>query len=321
MLNNKRIISILTVFSLFLIIACGGGGDTGGSGESSSDTGSSNRTNTLLSLLPADNAVTGWTKDADSEPRFFGPGNLWEFINGAADGYLIYDFQEVVTVDFIHGPSDNQAVLDIYNMDTPLNAYGIYAQERNPSYNFNEIGVEGYVGGTSVNFWDGQYYVKITVFEESDELKQDLQELAGKIAENIQYTDGVPAQIGYFPEKDQVMNTVKYLPHDVLGQSFLKNGFESQYSINGNDFKILYMTMENENEAVNGLARYKEFVGSGGNVSKDITSPGNGGFVGEDSFYGSMMAVRSGSNIICILGMPSERYGTTAVTELISKIQ
>ncbi len=315
MQRNIRCFSILTILSFLFIIACGGSGDSG----ETSDTGSS-RTNALLALLPADDAVSGWKQDPDSEPRFFSPGNLWEFINGAADGYLIYNFQEVVTVDFLHESSGNQAVIDIYNMDTPLNAYGIYAQERNPSYNFSEIGVEGYVGGTAVNFWDGQYYVKITVFEESDELKAEMSKLAGKVADNIQYPDGVPAQVGYFPVKDQIRNTVKYLPHDVLGQSFLKNGFESQYSSGGNDFKIIFMMMDNADEAINGLSKYRDFIAGGGSVSKDISSPGDGGFIGEDSFYGMMMAVRSGNNLICILGMPSESYGKTAASELINKL-
>jgi hypothetical protein len=49
-------------------------------------------------LLPDDNVVPGWTRGA--ETRFFNPDNLFEYIDGAADGYVNYGFQEVVTAEY-----------------------------------------------------------------------------------------------------------------------------------------------------------------------------------------------------------------------------
>jgi hypothetical protein len=105
----------------------------------------------LLALLPEDNALPGWTRSGDV--RFFGPGNLWEYINGAAEGYLSYNFQEVVTAEYSNPEKQSQSVIDVYRMEDPLNAFGIYTQELNPDSEFHKIGVEGYVGGTALNFW------------------------------------------------------------------------------------------------------------------------------------------------------------------------
>ncbi|MFH1574022.1 MAG: DUF6599 family protein, partial [Acidobacteriota bacterium] len=84
----------------------------------------------LASLLPGNNAVAGWS--AADQPRFFGPGDLWEYINGAADGYLTYGFRQVVTAEYSHSETQSQAVIDIYRMQDPRNAFGIYTQELNP---------------------------------------------------------------------------------------------------------------------------------------------------------------------------------------------
>jgi len=48
----------------------------------------------LLGLLPANDDVPGWL--VKGTPKLAGPGNLWELIDGAAEGYLNYGFQEAV---------------------------------------------------------------------------------------------------------------------------------------------------------------------------------------------------------------------------------
>jgi hypothetical protein len=137
----------------------------------------------LLALLPDDSSVPGWTRGA--EVRFFGPNNLFEYIDGAADGYLNYGFQEVVTAEYGNPQKSFQAVMDIYRMKDARNAFGIYTSELNPKSEFRRIGVEGYIGGTALNFWSGPYYVKLTVFQESEDLKQEMVKLAERCSQRL----------------------------------------------------------------------------------------------------------------------------------------
>ena len=276
-------------------------------------------TQELHAMLPEADDVSGWTMV--DEPRFFYPENLWEYINGAADGYLIYGFQEVATADYSQESTDREAIIEIYRMQDALNAFGIYTQERNPESNFSNIGVEGYIGSTQVNFWAGPYYVKITVYEESDDLKKEMLKLAANIAGKIEDTGAEPVQTGYFPQKNQLPHTVKYLPLDVLGQSFLANGFEAHYRVNNTGYKMVLVAADDSDAAKEELALYRQFIATGGKVLKDLSSPGDGGFTGEDSFYGTMMAVRSGNYIVVVLGVPSESTGMEAITELVGNIR
>jgi len=124
----------------------------------------------LLALLPANDEVPGWT--VTRAARSFTADNLWELINGAADGFVTYGVQEVVTADYTQAGTGYQAVIETYQMKDALNAFGKYAEERNPDYRFIPVGNEGYSGGTSVNFWAGQYYVKITTFQEKGAVAQ-----------------------------------------------------------------------------------------------------------------------------------------------------
>ena len=73
-------------------------------------------------------------------------------------------------------------------------------------------------------------------------------------------------------------------------------------------------------EATSGLSKYKEFL-SGSGEQKVLEGLGDEGFVGEDRFYGTVLAVRSGSNLLMVLGPPSEEVGRKALSEMLSKMK
>jgi hypothetical protein len=311
-----RIRNVIATFVLMgFVLACGG--EQPAVEEESAEATTSGSSD-LLALLPADGAVTDWSREG--EPRFFTPDNLWEYINGAADGYIMYGFEEVVTADFSMDSTDQQAVIDIYRMQDPVHAFGIYCQERNPDYEFLEIGVEGYMGGTALNFWHGPYYVKLTVFEESDELKQEMSKLAQHVSGKIDQPSVEPREAGYFPTENQKTRSIQFLPRDVLGQSYLRNAFEVQYQSDGTDYKIVAVLAEDEEAAKSGLSKYKEFLAGAGD-QKALEGLGDEGFAGEDRFYGKVVAARSGSNLLIVLGPPSEEVGTAALSAMLSKMK
>jgi len=273
----------------------------------------------LLALLPANNEVAGWAMS--QKPRSFKAGDLYEYIDGAADGFLTYGFQEVASADFKQAGTGYEAVVDIYEMRDPLNAFGKYAEERNPSYSFLKIGNEGYSGGTAVNFWTGPYYVKIAAFDEKDAIAREMVKLAQAVASKVKNPAAEPAEFSWFPKANQLLHTALYLPKDVLAQSYLTNGFEVRYKAADKEYKMTLINLDTPAAAQAALARYRQFVATAGKDVKEIKAPGDGGFAGKDSFYGDMAAVRSGSRITVALGTPSQEAATQAVAELLAKVK
>ncbi|HSW37904.1 MAG TPA: DUF6599 family protein, partial [Acidobacteriota bacterium] len=178
-----------------------------------------------------------------------------------------------------------------------------------PYADFREIGVEGYVGDMALNFWAGPYYVKIAVFEGSEEMEQEMIKLAGwindAIVEKIGGPGSVPPELAFFPVADRVAHSFRYLPHDVLGQVYLKEGFEAKYRKGDSEIRLVIASAENSETAAENLARYRQFTASGGKVFGDVAAAGDGGFTGSDPHYGYMAAVRSGNRLIIALGAPS----------------
>jgi hypothetical protein len=312
----KALACLAAVLALALCMACGKKEDQSQPAPNTQKAALSPEAEKLAALLPDDNAAAGWTRGP--EVRSFGPDSLYEFINGAADNFLIYGFQQVVTADY-NDPQKAQAVLEIYQMQDSRNAFGVYASERNAESEFKKIGAEGYVGGTALNFWAGPYYVKITVFQESADLKQVMISLAENVAKKIGSTDAVPAEIASFPSADQVPHSVRYLAKDVLGQIYLKEGFEATYKRGTNESKIVISLPGDEAAAKEALVKYKEYTATSGKVAREFTTPGDGGFVGKDSYYGNMAAVRSGNRIVIALGGASTDYALAQVTACIKQ--
>jgi hypothetical protein len=311
MRRNYAIVCVLFGF----LIACGGGEPP--AEEVVPATEPAGGTGDLEGLLPEADAVSGWA--LDGEPRFFSADNLWEFINGAAEGYLLYGFEEVITSDFANEESGQSAVIDIYRMQDPLHAFGIYCQERNPDYQFLDIGGGGYLTGTALNFWQGPYYVKMTVFEESDELKAALQNLADAVSSKIAYPSTEPAEVNLLPTENQKPYTVQFLPRDVLGQSYLSNAFEAQYEAEGKEYKIVIVMTDGPDAAKEDLAKYREFLSRA--ETQDLEGLGDGGFIGEDSFYGKVLAVSAGDDMVVVLGPPSEDLGKSVLEQVLSNLQ
>jgi len=299
-MNSRKALLSAAILLLLFSAACGGGGEPSRKAAplSSEDA-------QLKSLLPENNEVAGWIMGEDV--RFFDADNLYEFINGAAENFLIYGFDKVVTADYDNADHPSQIVVEIYQMEDPRNTFGIYASERNPDSTFKTIGAEGYVGGTALNFWAGNYYVKMTVFQESESLQREMEKLADVISRKIGGT-GAQAlpEIALFPTENLVPNSVRYLAQDVLGQRYFKDGFEAVYKIDNRESKLVIALTGDEDAAKEALGRYREFTASSGKVARDVTAPGDGGFVGTDGYYGNMAAIRSGSRIFISLGEASE---------------
>ena len=70
--------------------------------------------------------VNGWAQTG--EVLTYDADNLWEYINGAAELFVEYDVQTCRTADLSAG--DLTVTVDLYDMGTPLNAFGIFVRER-----------------------------------------------------------------------------------------------------------------------------------------------------------------------------------------------
>ncbi|MDZ7339398.1 MAG: hypothetical protein ONB30_12790 [candidate division KSB1 bacterium] len=181
----------------------------------------------LVALLPGDEEMSGWKR---LEPlQFFGPENLWEYIDGAADLYLEYGFQAVVAAEYMTADSARSMTVEIYRMATPLGGFGIYAAERSPEDSIVAIGVQGCLSDNTLKFWKGPYYVKLISFDVETDVPQVLMSAGRLVASRIAGEYAQPRLLACFPEAERVPHSERYIPHHFLGQKYLHNAYRVDY--------------------------------------------------------------------------------------------
>ena len=179
--------------------------------------------------------IAGWKQSG--EIQTFTPRTLYEYINGAADLYLMYDFQELKVAEY-YNEKKASVTVDVYHHKTPTHAFGIYSQERHPKANFINVGTQGYVEEEILNFIAGPYYVKITGYKIESGGQEVFFSFAKKVLENLKEKGTLPTLLNSFPLEGKVKNSEKFVAKNFLGYSFLHSAFTVDYELSGTKFKL-----------------------------------------------------------------------------------
>jgi len=202
--------------------------------------------------------IAGWRQSG--EVQTFSPKTLFEYINGDADLYLMYDLQELKVTEYLNEKKAS-VIVDVYRHKTPTHAFGIYSQERLPNANFLDIGAQGYIEQNILNFLTGPYYVKINSFNTGAEDQEILLAFANKVAENLGEKGTLPTLLNSFPRDGKVKNSEKFIAKNFLGYSFLHSAFTCDYELSGKKFKLFAIAPADKAECRNIIQKYLEQTG------------------------------------------------------------
>ena len=228
--------------------------------------------------------------------RTFSPESLFEYIDGAAEAYIGYDFRELAVGEFARTATKTTVTAEIYDMGAPLNAFGSYGAERYPESRFLPIGVQGYYEEGTLNFLAGRYYVKLLAFEAGDKGEEVLTAFARAIVSGIKDVGSFPARLAAFPAEGRIANGERFLLHSVLGLKFLSNGYTANYRTGDRAFDAYLIDCPSEADAVSALKQLASHFGGQGKT----VNPTAAGFRAQDPYLKSVHAVRAG-NVICLL--------------------
>ncbi len=143
----------------------------------------------LDQLFPGPGFEKGWSWF--EMPTHYNPEDLYDYIDGEAELYLSYGFKELATLTYFwRSVDDTFLVVDIYDMGTSLNGFGLYSVYRHPEYKFEDIGTEAIVSDFGIKFYQGRYVVELKAGNDSEKTSHAVRVVAQKISERI----GEPAE-------------------------------------------------------------------------------------------------------------------------------
>jgi hypothetical protein len=175
--------------------------------------------------------VSGWTQAGDV--LTYDADNLWEYINGAAELFVSYGVISCQTADLSSG--DLTVTLDLYDMGTPLNAYGVFEREASGE----AIDVAGAVAAVvsppyQALLLKGSTYAKVNVFE-GELSMEDGRALLEGLADALPGGSSIPSEFGLLPTTGKIAGTESYQAEDFLGLTELTDCVFAEYEGEGDE--------------------------------------------------------------------------------------
>ena len=211
-------------------------------------------------------AIAGLKPMSDTE--FYGSNNLFEKIDGRAPAYQGFHFQQLRCRSFAVEGSDGSFV-DVFEFrfDTPVNAFGMFALERDPKGKPLDFAADGYAGEMGLFFRQGAQYVQIIASDQNAKTMTLARAVAADRAKALPADDTGLGGRRRLPAEGLVPTSVAFVEANALGQAFLKNVFQANYEFEGKKLPFFLM-VATPAEAAAAWQSYVDFSGKfGGKVT------------------------------------------------------
>jgi hypothetical protein len=230
---------------------------------------------------PACDAVAGWSQRGAA--RSYVADNLFEYMDGNAEGYLLYGFVAM------HGVTCEKAgatlVIDISEFPDADSAFGMFSANRDPRQPGVKIGIGGQIVPRRAVFAKGNYYAEIAANPEGDYTAL-LREWTAALEKRLEGSTEPPAAMGWFPKEGQ--QSLRLVPESVLGIRALKRGYVGQYEIG----KAFVVTEQSEAAAAGVMDKLRARFGEAAAVKI-----GDEAFQVTDHYLGRVCVFRKGKMI------------------------
>jgi hypothetical protein len=222
--------------------------------------------------------VPGWAQRGPA--RSYTADNLFEYMDGNSEGYLLYGFLSMQGVTCEKGGVT--FVIDVSDFGVADSSYGMFSANRDPRLPIEKLGAGGQVVPRRLLFVKGQYYLEIAAEPEGDH-SAALREWAAALEKTVAGSTEPPAALNWFPAEKQ--QSLRLVPESVLGIRLLKRGYVGQY-----DYGKAFVVAEESSEAASAtMAKLKARFGE-----TAAAAVADEGFTVNDRYLGRICIFRKG---------------------------
>jgi hypothetical protein len=249
----------------------------------------------------------GWEQSGPK--RQYAADNLFDYKDGAAEGYLIFGFARMRGIDC---KSDGDTLtIDVSEMNDADSAYGIFTANRDPSLPIAAIGMGGQVQPQSASFAKGKYYVEMVVIAarpDSDRTAA-LKLFVTAIEERLDGRVTSPEALQWFPQEN--LTSARLVPESVLGLRLLKRGYVATYK-QGQAFIVLEDSPESAAEVIKKLRAHFE--------GASPAQVGDEAFQAKAQYLGGICIFRKGQTLAGYANLPDSQQAIFLAAQLAARI-
>jgi len=177
--------------------------------------------------MPEFPVLDGWKL---GKVKIYKGDELYDPINGEADRYLHYGFQEAYFGSYKQEGGEGIIDVHVYRMDDKDNAYGVYSMYDSPSLSHDVLPRDTAISGGSqeaLDFAKGRYFVRISEHQMNADTEL-LSQVGTLLARNIEGDAISPEVISLLPEGYAEGSITYFRKHESLGEinyDFIDNVF------------------------------------------------------------------------------------------------
>jgi hypothetical protein len=132
---------------------------------------------------------------------------LYKYIDGGAELYLAYDFNKVLSRKY-RGPENGEIVLDVYDMGSAADAFGLFSSEREDDE--ADIGQDSEFGGGLLRFWKDHFFVSILASGSNEKADAAVLEIGKTVTAAIQTVGPEPELLKFLPPGNVDKKKIRY---------------------------------------------------------------------------------------------------------------
>ncbi|MCY4403937.1 MAG: hypothetical protein OXD54_15330 [Candidatus Poribacteria bacterium] len=202
-------------------------------------------------LLPQDGEITDWVRA--QKPTTYTPETLYKdrilLSEDDRDIYYNYGFKRKTEVEYQSSKFESipYILLEIFDMGTPENAFGIFSVYSYPQPKFEWVGCKAIISGKYLWFWKGKYFIQIEGYAIATGIRKAMVALAEATAkrildppQKIPFLEILPNQYirgseKYFKTNWALRQVNKSLPNPFPQLTDDTVGISAQYNIRSNN--------------------------------------------------------------------------------------
>lgn len=149
---------------------------------------------------------------ASGEDKLYDRGTLYDYMDGGAEVYLAFDLRRVLARKYA-GPQGKELSLDVYDMGTSEEAFGVFSCDReDPAA---DIGQGATYGFGLLRFHQGRYFVTVMTAEEDEASGRAVLEVGRTAAAALGPPGPLPGLLGVLPTDGLRSNRTSYFHAEV----------------------------------------------------------------------------------------------------------
>jgi hypothetical protein len=224
-----------------------------------------------------------------SPTEFYDSDNLFEKIDGRAPAYQGFNVQQLRCRSFNVTAAPGSFV-DVYEyrFDSPVNAFGMFALERDPKGHPLEFAPDGYSGEMGFFFRQGAVYVQIIASDVKPATMASAKSIADIRARKLPVDDAGLAGRRKLPAAGMIADSVTFVSENAQGQAALKEVFQAKYQFDGAELPFFIMVTQPD-DAAKAWQSFQDFCTRFGKA--EVLTDVNGGKIFSAQLFGKWKVV------------------------------